>query len=517
MGIDKSTIQSTAAEELRKRAEDMLRSKVSDVMSTRIEHDTQRLLHELQVHQVELEMQNEELQRLNTELSECSKLNSNIILSLSAHIAVIDSTGCILAVNKSWDDFALQNNLINASVGCNYLDVCRRAAAEDDKDAAVALAGIEAVLNRSQLQFSMEYPCHFQKEQRWFQMTAVPFCDSRSEGVVISHDNITTRKQSEETLKAREKQLQLFIEYAPAALAMFDNKMCYLSASNRWLSDYGLENLNIIGQSHYKIFPEIPEKWIEFHHRGLSGEVLRKDNDCFKRADGTEQWLNWEIRPWYNSRDEVAGIVIFSEDVTLRTQSEIKLQESRSLLNNIIEATPDAIYVKDTQGRYLLFNKAAEDITGKKTIEVLGQDDNYLFSQNEAAVIIKNDQKVIYEGKVTSYEEQVTNAAGKLETYLSTKGPLLDEGGGIIGLFGIARNITERKHAEEALKNSEERYRQLFEMEIDTLILHDQETGQLLEVNPAGLKMYGYTREEILQLKPADLSAILNNIKEFRT
>ena len=88
MGIDKSTIHSTVADELRKRAEDMLMSKVADVMSTRNKHDTKRLLHELQVHQVELEMQNEELLRVNAELSECSKLNCNIILSLSAHIAV---------------------------------------------------------------------------------------------------------------------------------------------------------------------------------------------------------------------------------------------------------------------------------------------------------------------------------------------------------------------------------------------------------------------------------------------
>ena len=90
--------------------------------------------------------------------------------------------------------------------------------------------------------------------------------------------------------EVKERQ-RLFLEYAPAALAMFDNRMCYLEVSSRWLIDYRLEGMDLYGRSHYEIFPEIPERWKQMHQRGLAGEVLHADADRFLRTDGTVQWV----------------------------------------------------------------------------------------------------------------------------------------------------------------------------------------------------------------------------------
>jgi len=110
--------------------------------------------------------------------------------------------------------------------------------------------------------------------------------------------------------------LRLFIEHAPAALAMFDCQMRYLSVSQRWLEDYGLSGQNLLGRSHYEVFPETSERWKEFHRRGLAGEVLREDADRFERADGRVRWIYWEIRPWHDAAGTVGGIVVFSTDIT---------------------------------------------------------------------------------------------------------------------------------------------------------------------------------------------------------
>jgi PAS domain S-box-containing protein len=139
--------------------------------------------------------------------------------------------------------------------------------------------------------------------------------------------DITGRKQAEEAARQNQRLLQLFIEHAPAALAMFDRDMRYVAASARWRGDYRL-GPDVIGRSHYHVFPNIPERWKEVHRRAMAGEVLRANDDCFERVDGTRQWLMWEVRPWFAANGEVGGILIFSENITDVKRAEQALRES---------------------------------------------------------------------------------------------------------------------------------------------------------------------------------------------
>ncbi len=120
------------------------------------------------------------------------------------------------------------------------------------------------------------------------------------------------------------------------------------------------------------------------------------------------------------------------------------------LLDGIAEGSTDAIFAKDLQGRYLLFNQAAASFVGKSAQEVLGKDDTTFFPPEQAALIQKNDRQVMQDDQVVSFHENLNTENGKAY-FLATKGPLHDEAGKVIGLFGISRNITERQQAEEAL------------------------------------------------------------------
>ena len=164
---------------------------------------------------------------------------------------------------------------------------------------------------------------------------------SRVAALNLMEDAVAARKEAEETaaaLRESEERLRLFIEYAPAGLAMFDREMRYLHCSRRWRDDYRLGDHDHLGISHYEIFPEISEEWREAHRRGLAGEVLRAEADRFVRADGTIQWVRWEIRPWRDATGNVGGIVIFAEDIT-----DIKLAEIKLLsLNKALKAMSDS-------------------------------------------------------------------------------------------------------------------------------------------------------------------------------
>ena len=102
---------------------------------------------------------------------------------------------------------------------------------------------------------------------------------------------------------------------------MLDRNMCYLQVSDRWCVDFRHESSQLLGRSHYEMFPDIPDRWKEIHSRALAGETLRADEDRWDREGGTT-WLRWEIRPWKNSDGLSGGILIFSEDITHRKNAE---------------------------------------------------------------------------------------------------------------------------------------------------------------------------------------------------
>jgi len=144
-----------------------------------------------------------------------------------------------------------------------------------------------------------------------------------AESLVVAISETLQKIRMRRALFEREEQLRMFVEYAPASIAMFDTRMRYIAVSRRWIEDYNLGDRNLIGVSHYEIFPEVPERWKEIHRRCQAGAVESSSEDPFERADGRIQWVCWEIRPWRKDSGEVGGIVCFSEDVTVRKHAEL--------------------------------------------------------------------------------------------------------------------------------------------------------------------------------------------------
>ena len=101
--------------------------------------------------------------------------------------------------------------------------------------------------------------------------------------------------------------LKQVVKHDPYAIAIYDNQMRYLAASDHWLTDYNVQEQDIIGKSHYEVFPDIPQRWKDIHRRCLEGYVEYNHDDYFERADGTIIYNRWEMRPWYKSDGTIGG------------------------------------------------------------------------------------------------------------------------------------------------------------------------------------------------------------------
>jgi len=131
-----------------------------------------------------------------------------------------------------------------------------------------------------------------------------------------------------------EERLQLFIENAPVAVAMFDTKMCYLVTSRRWIDDLGLKGKEIIGRSHYEVFPEKGDMplLLEIYQIGLKGACLKKEEELFVHRGGKNEWLRWEIHPWFKPDQTVGGLIMYIEQITARKEAEFRLKEKDEML-----------------------------------------------------------------------------------------------------------------------------------------------------------------------------------------
>jgi PAS domain S-box-containing protein len=323
----------------------------------------------------------------------------------------------------------------------------------------------------------------------------------RNARLSMPHD-ITARKRAEKKLIESEEKLSLFVQHAPAALAMFDRDMRYIAASRRWLDDNKVSLKEIIGAVHYDIVPDISDEWKEIHRRALNGESDKNDDDKFVRQDGSVLFLKWEVRPWYNAEKEVGGIIIITEDITARKLNEEKIEVALIKYKTLFDNLPIGISISDNNGKIIETNSVAEDLLGiteeehkKRSIDdrdwqIIRSDGTPMPTEEYASV------RAIKAGKKVENMEMGILKPDRSVTWVNVVAapfPIINHG--VIVAFN---DITARKKTEKQLIESEKRFATIFHDSPIPIAIISLKDGEIILTNPSVTNFLGYTQEELI-------------------
>ena len=251
--------------------------------------------------------------------------------SLSAHIAILDESGEIVAVNEVWRAFAEANGTDpgRVSEGANYLQVCDSATGLYSDVAATFAEGIRGVLSGRRETFELEYPCHSPTERRWFIGRVTPFSGTEKTQAVVAHENITERKMAEEALQDQKVLLETILGQAADAIIVCDDsgRFTFANAAARRMALLDPEGTtldmipDVWGVAHYPDGRRIPLKeWTI--PRALRGETTVGRETRMVRPDGGHYDFLISAAPLENADGELVGAVAGLLDITERKQAE---------------------------------------------------------------------------------------------------------------------------------------------------------------------------------------------------
>lgn len=313
---------------------------------------------------------------------------------------------------------------------------------------------------------------------------------------------ISQLRHREQILREKDKQLNDFMENATVGLQWMT-----LSGTILWTNRATREILGCTsaGSCRGRTFQEFcanATDAAELFRRLAVPERLKNHEILLRADDGVRRLVLIDANALWHE-EQFVHARCFIRDITARRTAEDALAAERNLLRTLIDAVPDAIYTKDSHSRFLISNKANARLLGvKDPEEILNRSVNELCPEEIAGRFIKDDQAVLEKGRmIIDREEPFVAADGRERTLLTTKLPLRDGSGAITGLVGLSKDITDRKLADAAVRESEERFRVLFEHSPETILILDpsgtRHPLEIVDCNDVACRHHGYTREEL--------------------
>jgi len=379
---------------------------------------------------------------------------------LSAHICVIDAQGLIVTTNRAWNEFAAENNAApeTCGVGASYLDVCLAENENDAEDADDFRTGIRAVLDGTKQEFIKEYTCHSPAAEHWFTCRVNQFTVAGTTYAVISHTDITWRKQAENELReSNEKLRQLsqqqttIFDASPVGIAIVvDRKVISQNRTFCQMMGYSPEEIYSKSTRLFYLSQDAFERFGRAAYpRFVEGKIFNTETE-FRRKDGSSFAVNITGGAIDPADLSIGSIWVF-EDISERKFVNDRLRK----LSQAVEQSPVTIVITDTQGTIEFVNPKFTHLTGYTAEEALGRNPRILQSGQTLPEVYVNLWSTIKAGNVWEGEFLNRSKDGTLFWEHATISPLRDSIGIITHFLAVKEDVTEKKSVMEQLVQSQ--------------------------------------------------------------
>lgn len=345
--------------------------------------------------------------------------------------------------------------------------------------------------------------------------------DGKIIGSVGLIEDITKLKSTEKKLFESDKKYKTIFENSAVAITLTDENEKIVSWNKYTEKLLGLNKEDLYQKPIKSLYPE--EEWKKIrsqnvrkkgmqHH--LETKILRKDDDLLD--------VDISLSVLKDHDGKIIGSIGIIRDISKRKDMELKLEYERDLLQSLLDYLPNSIVFKDKECKFIKVNKEKAKHYNMSTEEMKGKTDFDILPSGEAKKIYEDDKKVMETGKpIVNKLEKITDKKGRKHWLSVTKVPRYDSDGKIIGTMGISHDVTELKSAEEEIRKSQQRYKNLFETALYPIIILDND-GKFLDVNEEFTKLLSYDKNDLIGKKFSrtkiidknDLSKTLENFTE---
>jgi len=345
----------------------------------------------------------------------------------------------------------------------------------------------------------------------YMSVTVLKDAEGQLNGILAVTRDITEQKRMEEALRESQRWQRAILDSIPDMAWLKDKESKYIAANEALCKAFGIKSEDFIGKTDLDISPkDLAERYRTDDQEIMKTGKRRRIEEQWGKKKGKRIWIETIKTPIYNDQGQVIGTSGIARDITEQKKAEEQLRKTRERLEYILATTPATTYTCKVGGDWpaTFISENVRDQFGYEPHQLI-EDTNFW-----PAHIHPDDRQLVlaglsrlFESNFHVHEYRFLHKDGSYRWAHDEIRLIRDEKGKPIECIGYLTDITERKKAEQKLQESEEKYRQVVSTSTDAIMLFDAEKRRFVEVNKACEELYGYSREEFLNLKQSDITA----------